>query len=295
MQAELIAPCGMNCAICSGHLRKKDPCPGCGGNDENKPDYCRSCKVVVCEKRKESRSGFCYECSSYPCTRIKQLDKRYSAKYHMSMMENLAMMKEQGMAAFLEKETEKWKCPVCGGVVCCHNGLCYDCLDNAPKSKRKPIPEKDVTGEDLIAPCGMNCGVCASYLAMKNDVKSRGIKMSYCRGCLPRGKGCSVNKSLGCLKLMGASVRFCLECEKFPCATNERIDSTYRERYGMSPVENLRYIGEHGIEKFLEREREKWRCPECGGVISCHNGICFTCGLEKLKNRKNKYSRADDA
>lgn len=26
--------------------------------------------------------------------------------------------------------------------------------------------------EELIAPCGMNCDVCAGYLAMKNDLKS---------------------------------------------------------------------------------------------------------------------------
>jgi len=29
--------------------------------------------------------------------------------------------------------------------------------------------------EHLIAPCGMNCGVCVSYLVMKNDLKKRGF------------------------------------------------------------------------------------------------------------------------
>jgi hypothetical protein len=212
----------------------------------------------------------------------------------MSMMENLAMIKEQGMAAFLEKETAKWKCPECGGVISCHNGLCYDCLKKLSKRKLKPIPAEEVTEEDLIAPCGMNCGVCASYLAMKYEVKSHGIKMSYCRGCLPRAKGCTVNKSGGCLKLIGLTVRSCLECEKFACENNLRWDSVYRERYDMSPVENLRCIREHGMETFLEQQREKWRCPVCGGVISCHNGICFGCGLDNLKNKKNKHSRADD-
>jgi hypothetical protein len=27
--------------------------------------------------------------------------------------------------------------------------------------------------EKLIAPCGMNCGVCVSYLAMKNDLNKQ--------------------------------------------------------------------------------------------------------------------------
>jgi hypothetical protein len=57
----------------------------------------------------------------------------------------------------------------------------------------------------------------------------------------------------------------------------------------MSMVENLKYIKENGIAKLLEREEEKWQCPDCGGVICCHNGICFSCGLEKLKNKKKKY------
>jgi hypothetical protein len=32
----MIAPCGMNCGICIGHLREKRPCGGCfKKNDEN--------------------------------------------------------------------------------------------------------------------------------------------------------------------------------------------------------------------------------------------------------------------
>ena len=34
-----IAPCGMNCALCSGFQREKKPCLGCNADDENKPTY----------------------------------------------------------------------------------------------------------------------------------------------------------------------------------------------------------------------------------------------------------------
>ena len=37
------------------------------------------------------------------------------------------------------------------------------------------------------------------------------------------------------------------------------------------------------LSEFLEREEEKWKCPECGGTICCHDGICYSCGLKKLK------------
>ena len=58
----------------------------------------------------------------------------------------------------------------------------------------------------------------------------------------------------------------------------------------MSMIENLNDIKDYGIKKFLEQQEKKWKCPECGGVVCCHNGICYSCGLEKLKSKKKKYS-----
>ena len=136
--------------------------------------------------------------------------------------------------------------------------------------------------EGLIAPCGMNCNICSSYLAMKNDVMGQGIKVRGCAGCRPRrNKPCSFTKRCDLLK--NKQVKFCYECSQFPCEKLKSLDRRYVAHYHMSEIENLNYIKENGMEKFLEREGEKWRCPECGGVISCHNGICYSCGREKLK------------
>ena len=54
----------------------------------------------------------------------------------------------------------------------------------------------------------------------------------------------------------------------------------------MSMIENLEYIRDKGIDKFLEKEREKWQCPDCDGVICCHNGLCLKCNLDKLIHKK---------
>ena len=140
----------------------------------------------------------------------------------------------------------------------------------------------------LIAPCGANCSVCSSYLAMKNGLKKTGIMTRYCRGCGPRGKGCGFTR-MGCELLINQRVRFCFECEEFPCYRNKETDERYRNRFHVSLLENLYFIKENGVEKFLEKEEEKWKCPECGGVISCHNGICYSCGLEKLRNKEKKH------
>jgi hypothetical protein len=144
------------------------------------------------------------------------------------------------------------------------------------------------SGSDLIAPCGMNCAICASYLALVNDVKNRGVKMPYCAGCRPRDKKCAFLKKR-CSKLLNGEVAFCYECPSFPCESLRTLDDRYKSRYRMSMIDNLSYIKEHGMHSFLEEQAKKWKCPNCGEMICCHNGICFNCELEKLRNKKEKY------
>jgi len=88
---------------------------------------------------------------------------------------------------------------------------------------------------------------------------------------------------------MSNKIRYCYECSNFPCEGLKHLDNRYGTYFKMSMIENLEYIKDNGINKFLEREQEKWRCPECGGVICCHNGICFNCGLDKLRQKKQRY------
>ena len=75
-------------------------------------------------------------------------------------------------------------------------------------------------------------------------------------------------------------VKYCYQCDNFPFDKLLHIEKGYKDNYKISFIENLEYIKEHGIEWFLEKEKKKRKYPECGGVVSCHNGICFDCGLE---------------
>ncbi len=127
MKATMIAPCGMNCTLCYAHLREKNKCEGCRGNDELKMPGCVKCAINRCDARTDSHVDLCYVCAQYPCKRLKELDKRYKAKYSMSMLENLADIKTQGMDAFLQQQSERWTCPNCGSVICVHRGRCSSC------------------------------------------------------------------------------------------------------------------------------------------------------------------------
>lgn len=133
----MIAPCGMNCGLCIGHLRKKKPCGGCmNKDDENKPNQCRTCSVTNCTLLAETKSGFCFECNKYPCQRLKQLDKRYRAKYRMSMFENLSYIQNHGLDAFIASEEKRWACPVCGKGLCVHRDFCLHCKTKVFEKKQ---------------------------------------------------------------------------------------------------------------------------------------------------------------
>lgn len=142
--------------------------------------------------------------------------------------------------------------------------------------------------EELVAPCGMNCNICAAYLAYTHDLKAKGLRMMYCTGCRPRDKPCAFLKKQ-CSTLRNGEVMYCYECPTFPCDRLSAIDRRYRTQFRMSEVENLHRIRDGGIGPFLKAEEEKWRCPVCGGVVSCHNGLCFDCDLERLQAKKRKY------
>ena len=134
--------------------------------------------------------------------------------------------------------------------------------------------------EILIAPCGMNCGLCVSFLAMKNDLNKKGFGKKYCSGCLPRGKNCLFMRD-SCDKVGKGLVRFCFECSDFPCKRLKGLDKRYREKYHMSMIENLATIQAHGIREFVRTERERWICKACGGIINVHKGQYSDCGKER--------------
>lgn len=138
----LIAPCGMNCGICIGHLREKNRCGGCfRKDDDHKPKTCRSCNIANCERLHKTESGFCYECERFPCSRLKRLDKRYRSRYGMSMVENLAFIKNEGLEKFIQNEKIRWTCTTCGSGLCVHRDHCLECNSMRTKSDKYNLPD----------------------------------------------------------------------------------------------------------------------------------------------------------
>ena len=127
----------------------------------------------------------------------------------------------------------------------------------------------------LIAPCGMNCGICLGFLREKNTCPGcRNMKndLNYCRKCIIRN----------CERLKKTKSKFCFECEVYPCRRLKQLDKRYRTKYGMSMLENLDNIKKGGIRKFVKNENKRWACSKCGGTICVHRGYCFNCKAKRL-------------
>jgi hypothetical protein len=125
---KMLAPCGMNCAVCYKHVgirKNAKPCVGCLNSDMDKPEHCRKCNIKNCARSK----GFsrCLECGDFPCKLIKNLEKSYLKRYQTSLIENSVIAKEKGISAFLEQDRRKWTCADCGGAFSLHDGVCSDC------------------------------------------------------------------------------------------------------------------------------------------------------------------------
>lgn len=128
---ELVAPCGMNCAICKAYIAYANGIPRVRG----KVNYCEGCLprakncyvIRGCKKLSKHKILSCSECDTMPCEKLAHLDKRYRERYGMSMVGNLKLLKAKGMDEFLQNQTEKYTCPSCGDIVCVHDAKCYVC------------------------------------------------------------------------------------------------------------------------------------------------------------------------
>lgn len=132
---------------------------------------------------------------------------------------------------------------------------------------------RHLTPELLIAPCGMNCRVCYAFQRDKNK----------CPGC--RSENDSKPKSRvicnikTCSKFNSQEIRFCGQCDIFPCKNLKNLDKRYQGKYFMSMIRNQELIIDGGVEKFIEAENKKWKCSRCGHILCAHKSECKYCGL----------------
>jgi hypothetical protein len=127
-------------------------------------------------------------------------------------------------------------------------------------------------GNKLIAPCGMNCSLCLGYQREKNKCPGCKKRDAYEFGC---GRKCIIRS---CEILKKNNWSYCSDlCEKYPCRRLKDLDKRYRTKYRMSMIENLEDIKKQGVEKFMEKQKKRWTCKKCDGLLCVHRDFCLKC------------------
>lgn len=129
----------------------------------------------------------------------------------------------------------------------------------------------------------MNCGLCLGYQRTKNKCAGCNSpdpnKPKYCISCVIKN----------CENLLNDKSKYCFNCNKYPCKRLKNLDTRYRTKYSMSMIENLNTIKTIGIQKFVNLEKQKWICSNCGEIVCVHRGNCLACGAKRnLKTREEK-------
>ena len=105
----------------------------------------------------------------------------------------------------------------------------------------------EIISRNLIAPCGMNCGICMAHLREKNR----------CQGCQEAEKNKPKTRVFCKIRIcQERKGKYCFNCPRFPCDRLKSLDKRYRTKYGMSEIENLEFIRCRGdfskIKSYLE-------------------------------------------
>lgn len=139
IEAGMIAPCGVNCLACSAYLDSNKPCHGCRAPIEQiTRRSCRNCIKKKCAFERGLR--WCFECSRFPCARIKSLGQRYRQNYDVDLIQNSSDAK-QDMDSFLYAQRECFACKSCGGVIDQHHRRCSECGKSIDRPELHPATQ----------------------------------------------------------------------------------------------------------------------------------------------------------
>lgn len=91
----------------------------------DKSPHCQTCKIKLCAQ--EHNLEMCVDCASFPCEKIKHIDKRYRLRYRQSLIDNAVRLRTIGPELYLREERQRWLCADCGGVISLHDWACSEC------------------------------------------------------------------------------------------------------------------------------------------------------------------------
>jgi len=134
------------------------------------------------------------------------------------------------------------------------------------------------------AVCGLYCGACR-VVQSNEDGSVEALAKEWgkdpeqlvCHGCKSDvlASFCADCDFKSCAASRG--IEYCFECGDFPCSEliAFRDDDAAHHSVVLRNSEKMR---EQGVVRWLEGQRERWLCPECGTRFWWYAKTCATCG-----------------
>ena len=137
---------------------------------------------------------------------------------------------------------------------------------------------------ELLAPCGLYCGVCGVYLASRDNNEKLKGKLASAYGVTPEQvvcKGClSDEKFVYCQHcgiracVMQKEYAGCHQCADFPCQLIDDFPVPLGKKVILRSVpERKRW----GTEKWVEEEEDRYTCPHCSAAVFRGARRCVSC------------------
>lgn len=137
---------------------------------------------------------------------------------------------------------------------------------------------------ELLAPCGLYCGVCAIMMAHRDNnqkfkerlapvygVSPEEISCEGCQSDLPF-KYCRVCSIKSCVR--EKDYEGCHQCDDFPCERIDNFPFPQGKKVIMRAIPQWR---EMGTKNWVEAEEQRYQCPHCGNQLFRGAKRCRSC------------------
>ncbi len=154
---------------------------------------------------------------------------------------------------------------------------------------------------DFVAPCGLYCGVCAIYIAHRDNnlklkqrladlyrggvpgkgtlPKSENLTAEdiHCRGCLSEEPfmHCRQCEIRACTREKGYAG--CHQCAEFPCRHIENFPMAVGKKVILRAIPHWRAVG---TQQWVRDEEARYACPECGNKVFRGAARCNQCKVK---------------
>ncbi len=141
--------------------------------------------------------------------------------------------------------------------------------------------------KDLLAPCGLYCGVCGILIADRDGNEKFKERLCtvygtrpedlHCKGCLSDDVFgfCKVCAIKSCVQAKG--IEGCHQCDDFPCEHIRKFPMPVGKRVMLRAIPEWR---EMGTEAWVKAEEKRYHCPSCGYPLFRGAKRCRQCKEE---------------